>query len=121
MIFFLELRPDVHFQVLTLLKCAPVSKAPSTETLRKHNLEPKLGTNAFNQGSCNESRMEEPASNVSEEIHEKRMIIGKSKTKVHYAETDDDFPEANYSLEEPASCIKSNVNIIGGVVIVSTL
>ncbi|KAK2641827.1 hypothetical protein Ddye_023590 [Dipteronia dyeriana] len=54
--------------------------------------------------------MEEPASNVGEEIHEKRVIIGKSKTKVHYAETVDDFPEANYSLEEPASCFESHVN-----------
>ncbi|KAK0604245.1 hypothetical protein LWI29_013700 [Acer saccharum] len=97
-------------EVLTLLKCSLVSKAPLTETLWEHNLEPKLGTNAFDQGSCNESRMEEPESNVSEEIHEKRMIIGKSKTKVHYAETDDDFPEANYSLEEPASCFESIVN-----------
>ncbi|KAK4857237.1 hypothetical protein QYF36_025971 [Acer negundo] len=70
--------------------------------------ETKLGI--MDKTSCNESRMEEPASNVSEEIHDKPMIMGKSKTKVHYAETDDDFPEANYSLEEPASCFESNVN-----------
>lgn len=89
--------PDVFFQVLTLLKCSLVSKAPLTEALLKQNPVPEMGDEDFDQGSCIKFKMEDPTSNKVGKIDIK-LIVSRSKKMVCYAEASEDFVDLLFSF-----------------------
>ncbi|KAJ0086493.1 hypothetical protein Patl1_06992 [Pistacia atlantica] len=104
-------------EVLTLLKCSLVSKKPLTKTLLKQISAPKFGEEDFDQNIYVEYKLQEPESNVAENIHGKldfdqnmyveskieesesnvdgrihvKLIISKSKNMVCYAEASEKF------------------------------
>lgn len=85
-------------EVLKLLMSSFMSKTPLTQTLLKHEPEPKLSNEIVNQGICFEPTMTSNMVNEDEEKISVKLMISKSKKIVCYAEAGGDFVNLLFSF-----------------------